>query len=136
MSKPFPINHDLHCHSRLSSCCHDDSLTVDSIMTFAKAHQYDLVAVTDHFWDSTVPGANNWYAPQNLKHIQQSLPLPRDEKVRFLFGCETEYCGGGKLGIAPEHFPLFDIIVIPVNHFHMEGFVRPFSAAAFPWVLG
>lgn len=57
----------------------------------------------------------------------RSLPLPTDRGVRFCFGCETEYCGGSLLGLAKQSFGLFDFIVIPVNHFHMLGFVRPAS---------
>ena len=125
MDKPFPINHDLHNHTFLSACCHDERLTAAYTLEFAKKHGYDRVVITDHFWDEAVPGASSWYAPQGLDHVREALPLPKDEDVQVLFGCETEYCGGNKLGIAPAHFDIFDMIVIPVNHFHMEGFVRP-----------
>lgn len=127
MPKPFPINHDLHCHTFLSSCSPDEQLTAPYIHAFGRARGYDTIAITDHFWDAAVPGASGWYAAQDLNHIRQALPLPGGGAPRMLFGCETEYCGGQKLGIAPEHYDLFDMIVIPVNHFHMVDFVRPAS---------
>ena len=123
----FPIDHDLHCHSHLSSCSSDPAQTTEAMLAHAKAHGFKDICVTDHFWDSPVPGASSWYAPQNFEHIRQNLPLPKDDDVRFLFGCETEFCGGKKLAIAPEHYDAFDFIVIPPDHFHMKDFVRPSS---------
>ena len=123
----FPIDHDLHCHSHLSSCSADPAQTTEAMLAHAKAHGFKTICVTDHFWDSPVPGPSGWYAPQNFDHVCKNLPLPKDDDVRFLFGCETEFCGGKKLAIAPEHYDAFDFIVIPPNHFHMRGFVRPTS---------
>ena len=101
---------------------------MEVILAHARAHGYTLQCVTDHLWDRNAPGASDWYAPQDVAHVQQSLPLPEDDQVRLLFGCETEYCGGTKLGLSPENYDKFDFIVIPPNHFHMKGFVRPVEA--------
>lgn len=121
----FPIDHDLHCHSQLSSCSGDPGQTTAALLAHAKASGFRDICVTDHFWDKAVPGASGWYAPQDLDHVRRNLPLPQDDEVRFLFGCETEYCGGDKLGISPGSYDAFDFIVVPPNHFHMKGFVRP-----------
>ena len=121
----FPIDHDLHCHTLLSECSSDPMQSVSAILDHARAHGYTLQCVTDHLWDRAVPGASDWYAPQDIAHVSRSLPLPADDRVRLLFGCETEYCGGDKLGLSPENYDKFDFIVIPPNHFHMKGFVRP-----------
>lgn len=121
----FPIDHDLHFHSHLSLCSGDPAQTTDAVLAHAKASGYRTICVTDHFWDRAVPGASDWYGPQDLDHIRADLPLPHDDEVRFLFGCETEYCGGDQLAIAPEHYDAFDFIVIPPDHFHMRGLVRP-----------
>lgn len=121
----FLIDHDLHCHTSLSSCCMDDRLTTEAMLAHAKQAGYRRIAVTDHLWDTAVPGASDWYAPQTIAHVRQSLPLPQADGIEFLFGCETEYCGGEKLGLARPGFDLFDMVVIPVNHLHMIGFVRP-----------
>ena len=123
--QPFPINHDLHNHTYLSSCCDDVNMTAENTLAFAKEHGYNRVVFTDHFWDSNAPEPSEWYAPQNLEHIRQILPLPTDDSVELLFGCETEFCGGAKIGITPENYGVFDMIIVPVNHFHIEGFVRP-----------
>ncbi len=119
----FRLN-DLHCHSFLSSCCHDEKLTPEVILRFAEEQDYEAVCLTDHLWDASVPGASDWYAPQDIDHVRKALPLPQG-KVKFHFGCETELPMTGIPGLAKEHFDLFDFVVIPVNHMHMKGFVRP-----------
>lgn len=121
----FPINHDLHCHSFLSSCSADPEMTAERILRHACEAGYDLQCVTDHLWDRDVPGASGWYAPQDIEHVKKGLPLPQAPGVRMVFGCETEYTGGDRVALSPEHYDVFDFIVIPPNHFHMIGLTRP-----------
>lgn len=127
MSVNISIDHDLHQHSFLSSCSSDPNMTPQGLLDNAVQNGYHTICITDHVWDSRVSGASNWYKPQDIEHIKKALPLPSAEGVRFCFGCETEYCGGDKLGLSRESLDLFDFIVIPVNHFHMIDFVRPSS---------
>lgn len=121
----FPLNHDLHCHSVLSECSSDPEMTLERILRHAEEHGYSVQCITDHLWDAAVPGASKWYAPQDIAHVKQSLPLPKSDSVKLVFGCETEYVGGSGVAIAPEHYDEFDFIVIPPNHFHMVGLTRP-----------
>ena len=127
MSEKFPLNHDFHIHSYISLCAQDPGMTADFILNFAIKSNYYAVCVTDHFWDESVPvsGMYATYAGQGLDSLKRILPLPKDNDVKFLFGCEAEYCGGDKLGVAPEHYDLFDMIVIPTNHFHAVPMVAP-----------
>lgn len=125
MSIKANIIHDLHQHSTLSDCCNDQGMTPERLLANAIEQGYDTICITDHVWDAHVPGASKWYAPQTVEHALKSLPLPSSSDVRFCFGCETEYCGGNKLGLDRSSYELFDFIVIPVNHFHMIDFVRP-----------
>ena len=119
----FRINHDLHIHTNISSCCSDKGMTAEAILDFALKSDYEMICFTDHLWDSAVKGASNWYEPQNIAHISSLLPLPVSDKMRVMFGCEIEYSMSG-LSLAPENFDLFDFIIIPVNHFHMVNLVR------------
>lgn len=125
MSKPFPIDHDLHCHTCLSSCSNDPEMTPVAIIKYAKEHNYTCQCITDHLWDRAAPGPSGWYAPQDIEHVSKNLPLPDGGDMRVVFGCETEYCGGKKIGLTKENYDKFDFIVIPPNHFHMVNFVRP-----------
>jgi len=121
----FPIDHDMHCHTQLSSCSSDPAQSIQAILEHARSHGYTLQCITDHLWDNLVPGSSGWYAPQDVEHVCRNLPLPHDDQVRLVFGCETEFCGGKKLALHPSHYDTFDFIVIPPNHFHMKNFVRP-----------
>lgn len=123
----FPIDHDLHTHTHLSLCSRDPEQNTMKLLTHAKENGYTVQCVTDHLWDADVPDPSGFYAPQDIAHVKQSLPLPQDDAVRFVFGCETEFCGGKKLGLSPAHYDDFDFIIIPPDHFHMVDFVRPAS---------
>ncbi len=127
MTMSFQIDHDLHTHTCLSSCSRDPEQTPRRLLDHARENGYTVQCVTDHLWDNLVPGASKWYAPQDVEHVKKNLPLPTDDQVRMVFGCETEFVGGKRLGLHPSHYDDFDFIVIPPNHFHMIDFVRPAS---------
>jgi histidinol phosphatase-like PHP family hydrolase len=117
--------HDYHFHSTRSPCCKDAGLVPSAALEHAVRCGYDSLCLTDHLWDADVPGASGWYASQDIAHIRTVLPLPQHEGIRFFLGCETEYCGGTKLGLTRGHFDMFDFVAIPTTHMHMKGFVRP-----------
>ncbi len=118
----FQIDHDLHIHSMLSSCSGDPLQTKERILEYAKQNGLKKICVADHLWDSKVPGASNWYEPQNFEHSLQILPLPQDEQVEFYFGCETDMDKYFTLGLHPSRFDSFDFIIVPTTHLHMNGF--------------
>lgn len=115
---------DIHCHSGLSSCSNDPAMTPQLMLEHAEKHEYRMFCLTDHLWDAAVPGSSDWYAPQDIDHVMQSRPLPQG-RVPFFFGCETELPANGIPALARDHFDLFDFVVIPPNHMHMDGLVRP-----------
>lgn len=121
----FTCKHDLHLHTSLSACCHDEALTPQRVAAFAQEAAYDMLCVTDHLWSRDVPGASEWYAPQDVRHVMRALPLPSTRDIPFYFGCETEYLGADRLGMTRADMDRFDFVVVPLNHFHMVGFVRP-----------
>ncbi len=121
----FKIDHDYHIHSFLSSCSHDPEQTPERILAYAKELGLSKICLTDHYWDSAVPGASKWYTPQNFDHIKEAKPLPQTEGVAFLFGCETEMDMFNTLGIPPERYDDFDFIIIPTTHLHMSFTIAP-----------
>lgn len=118
----FKIDHDYHIHSALSSCSRDPEQTPKRILRYAKENGLSAVCLTDHYWDSAVEGASNWYEPQSFNHIKKAKPLPKDPSVRFLFGCETEMDRFFTPGIPKERYDDFDFIIVPTTHLHMIGF--------------
>lgn len=113
----FKIDHDLHNHSGLSLCSADPKFSAQHILDHAVEAGYKMIALTNHTWDALIPGATPYYQQQGLDHIKKALPLPSHEGIKFLFGCETEYCGGDKLALHPSHYDDYDIIIVPTNHF-------------------
>lgn len=126
----FPVDHDYHIHSKLSSCSKDPEQSTAHILEYAKEHGYRQICLTDHFWDETVDGASRWYTPQNYDHVRQSLPLPQAEGIEFLFGVETEMTKDNILGISSDRYDAFDFIIVPISHFHMVGFTLSEEDAA------
>lgn len=118
----YIIDHDYHIHSHLSLCSKDPEQTNENILKYAKSHGLTSIVLTDHYWDSAIPGASNWYAQQNFDHISKALPLPQDEEVKFLFGCECDMNASRTLGMPLSRFDDFDFVVIPTTHLHMNGF--------------
>lgn len=126
----FTFDHDYHIHSGLSLCSGDPDWTPERILNYAKENGLTSVCLTDHFWDSTVPGASNWYAIQNLDYISQAKPLPQAEGIEFLFGCETDMDKFLTVGVSKETADKLDFIVIPTTHLHMDGFTLTEEDAA------
>ena len=91
-------------------------------MDYAKRYNLHTVCLTDHYWDRTVPGPSDWYAPQDYDHVIQSKPLPQAVGHSFLFGCETEYRVDGILGMPLSRMDDFSFVIIPTTHMHMSGF--------------
>ena len=118
----FKVDHDYHIHSHLSLCSGDPEQTTQNILRYAHENNFKRICLTDHFWDEKVEGAIDWYKPQNLVHVRQSLPLPQEEGIRFFFGVEADMDKFFRLGIAEETFGQFDFVIIPTTHLHMNGF--------------
>ena len=126
------IDHDAHVHTVQSACCGDPAATAANVIARAAETGLKTIGFANHLWDRAVPGASDWYAPQDLEHvltIRQEIPADT-RGVRVLVGCETEYCGGGKVGISREAARQLDFVLIPFSHTHMKGFVVPASTTA------
>ena len=121
------ITEDLHLHTYLSKCAKNGGHARDYVAQ-AQSEGLSVIAFTDHMWDSAVPGASDWYKPQDMAHIGQLraelAELPAGP-VRVLFGCETECDKNGVVGITQEAASRLDILLVPNSHTHMLDFVMP-----------
>lgn len=118
----YIADHDLHIHSQLSLCSNDPKQNPEAILKYGEDHGLTTLCLTDHMWDSAVPGASGWYQKQSYEHVAQALPLPTSDKVRFLFGCETDLDRYMTVGVSKELMDKLDFIIIPTTHLHMDGF--------------
>ena len=121
----FTYDHDLHIHSRISSCSSDPKQTNEAILAYAKKNGLKTICLTDHYWDERVGGSIPWYTEQNTEHIHAALPLPQAAGIRFLYGCETDMRADMTIGISRERFDAFDFVIIPTTHMHMKEFTVP-----------
>ena len=118
----YIIDHDYHIHSQLSECSSHPEQTTENILKYAKQNNLKRICLTDHFWDEIVGNPSEWYAPQDFAHICKALPLPQDDEVEFLFGCETDFDKLFRVGVSKERLDKFDFIIIPTTHLHMPNF--------------
>lgn len=121
-SASFVVDHDFHIHSCLSTCSRDPEQTPHRLLRYAEENGFKQIVLTDHFWDSAVPGASQWYRSQDYAWISQALPLPQSDQVSFLFGAETYMDAALTLGISDERWDAFSFVVIPTTHMHFRGF--------------
>ena len=133
----YIIDHDLHIHSGGSMCSGDGEQTPARILQYGLEEGYTAVALTDHFWDETVPMLQggwgpDFYTSQNWAHITKQLPLPTAEGIRFLFGVEAEMTLDGTVGISPLRWEELDFFLVSVSHFHMTDFTITAADAATP----
>ena len=85
MKMRYSADHDLHIHSKISSCSNDPEQTNARILQYAQENGFSTICLTDHFWDNAVEGASDWYFPQDYEHISAAKPLPQTDKIKFLF---------------------------------------------------
>lgn len=117
----YIIDNDLHIHTYLSLCSKDEKQNPRAILDIAKDNNIKTICITDHYWDSAVAcntSVNWWYQEQNFDHISKILPLPQDDNVRFLFGCEADMDSNNRIGLPKERYDDFDFIIVSTTHFH------------------
>ena len=118
----YTFDHDYHIHSVLSTCSKDELQSPERMLQYAKENGLRKIVITDHYWDSSVPGASDWYVPQNYEWIKKSLPLPKADGVEFLFGAETEMRHDFTIGISERALSELDFIIVPTTHLNNAGF--------------
>jgi len=121
------VDHDLHIHTHLSACSCDETATPENIIARAAERGLATIGFADHMWDSRSPAASEWYRAQDYPHISQSRNhIPDDTRgLRVLVGCETDYCGGGRVGISHEVAERLDFVLMATSHLHMIGYTVP-----------
>lgn len=118
----YTLDHDLHIHSGLSFCSGDPEQSTYRILQYAKENGLKTVCLTDHYWEKSVPcdSGEGFYKGQDFEHVKKACPLPCEEGIKFLFGCETDMDKNLHLGITRDRFECFDFVIIPTTHMHMH----------------
>ena len=119
----FEPDHDFHIHTKLSFCSNDPEQSTENILKYGEKNGFKTLCFTDHMWDTArIPTDHHFYKNQTYEYICGSLPLPKSDKVKLFFGCETDLNSDMVLGVSAEVMDKLDFIIIAINHFHMDDF--------------
>lgn len=118
----YVLDHDFHIHTQRSYCSNDDEQNPQTILKYGEENGFSTLCLTDHMWDGPFYNKSGFYPGQDYEHVSSWLPLPESDKVKMLFGCETDLDKDMNVGVRPEMMDKFDFIIIPINHMHMHGF--------------
>ena len=97
------LTHDIHTHTHLSLCCSAPGIP-DTYIRNAEERGISVLGFSDHMWDSSIPlpAKSEFYEIQNFAHIceiKKEISYHTD-KVKVLFGAESEFCGAELLRTA------------------------------------
>ena len=116
------ITHDFHIHTHLSSCANENA-TVKHYVEKASDLGLKKIGFSDHIWDASIDGANNWYKKQNYDHLQklrEEIVDVSTQDIQIYFGCETEYdLIHNDVAISKKIAKKFDFLLVPNSHTHI-----------------
>lgn len=126
------ITHDFHIHTGLSVCADKDA-TVEHYIAKAKELGLKKIGFSNHFWQSELEGAVDFYRTQDYAHVAQIKPeleQYRDCGVELFYGCECEYHPSLGVAMTAETAEKFDYILVPSSHTHAmmpKQFYHPYE---------
>jgi len=128
------VTSDLHVHTNLSLCAYSDALATDYLRDCPEKG-ITTIGFSNHCWAESVfleDGVFDWYKKQPEKYVLSIHELiPKDTNgVKVLVGCETEFLGGNVVGMDKDTASLFDYVLVPASHFHLNGFTVPADFAS------
>ena len=117
------VTHDFHIHTDLSICA-NETATLDNYIGIAKKLGLKKIGISNHFWDSKIPGVNEFYDIQDYDHVAQIRPeidkANAKEDIKIYFGCECEYDPVHRdVAVTEETAEKFEYILIPNSHTHL-----------------
>jgi histidinol phosphatase-like PHP family hydrolase len=122
------IDHDLHIHTFLSSCCGDkDNQTPANILSIAEKQGLHTAGFSDHVWTNLDEEPNGFYRSQGagqMDILRQAL-RGLDAPLRVLVGCEADTMSPGRFSITQEFAETLDFVNLACSHFHMSDVVQP-----------
>ena len=72
------IRHDFHIHTVYSSDA-DESASIENYINVAKEMGFEKLGFAEHFWDSKIEGAFDFYKSLSYEHF-----LPVKDKIKSL----------------------------------------------------
>ncbi len=127
------IKHDFHIHTDLSICA-NETATLGNYVEIANKLGLEKIGIANHFWDSRIEGAFDFYKTQDFEHISKLKPELEKvnvEGLRIYFGAEAEYDFKNRdVSVTEEVAEQLDFLIVPNSHTHitMPGeFYEPYG---------
>lgn len=122
----FIADHDLHIHTHLSACSNDPAQNPAYILRYGQENGLRDICITDHLWDSAVPGGT-FYSTEapttfrwgDLNAIQADGPLPQSAGTKLHFGAEVDMDGNHTIGISRAGAEELEFMVVATTHLHI-----------------
>ena len=116
------VQHDFHIHTDLSICAKPTAKLPDYV-EIAKKLGLKKIGISNHFWDSKIEGAFDFYKIQDFKHISEIRPEIEalDQKdVKIYFGAEAEYAPAiHDVSVSEEVAEQLEYLLVPNSHTHI-----------------
>lgn len=119
------IDHDLHVHTILSSCCHDSFQTPRNIIEYYEHTDVRLVGFADHVWQNPAISPNEWFSDQGPVRLNATIKAMKrlNSPIKILRGCEADTLGPGRCSITRKFAETLDYVILATNHFHFVDLV-------------
>ena len=116
------IEHDFHIHTDLSICA-NETATLDNYIEIAKKLGLKKLGIANHFWDSKIDGAFDFYKIQDFSHISKLKPeieKANTAGLKIYFGAEAEYDPNHHdVSVTEEVAEQLDFLIVPNSHTHI-----------------
>ncbi len=118
----FIADHDFHIHSQISACSNDPEQTTLNLLKYAEESGLKTICLTDHYYDPDAGSDFYWHPTQTFESVTKSLPLPKHDKIKFMFGCETDLDMNYVFGVPEDKIDTFEFILASTTHMHINGY--------------
>ncbi len=127
------INHDFHIHTDLSICA-NETATLENYIRIAGDLGLKKIGIANHFWDSEIDGAFDFYKIQDFEHISKLRPeieKNSSNSLKIYFGTEAEYDPKHRdVSVTEEVAEQLDFLIVPNSHTHItmpKEFYEPYE---------
>lgn len=127
------VKHDFHIHTDLSICA-NETATLENYLRIAKELGLNKIGISNHFWDSRIDGAFDFYKTQDFEHISKLKPeieKASSDELKIYFGGEAEYDPKHHdVSVTEEVAEQLDFLLVPNSHTHItmpKDFYEPYQ---------
>lgn len=116
------IKHDFHIHTNLSICA-NETATLENYIKIAEKLGLTKIGISNHFWDSDIDGAFDFYKTQDFEHISKirsEIEKAASPDLKIYFGAEAEYDPKHRdVSVTERTAERLEYLLVPNSHTHI-----------------